>query len=53
VVEERVIVELKVAEALAQPHIKQVVNYLRASGMPVGLLFNFGTPSLTFRRVLP
>ncbi|WP_208852205.1 GxxExxY protein [Roseomonas genomospecies 6] len=53
VVEDQVIVELKVAEAIAQPHIKQVVNYLRASGMPVGLLLNFGTPSLTVRRVLP
>lgn len=49
----RVIVELKVAEALGQPHTRQVINYLRASGMPVGLLFNFGGPSLTFRRVLP
>ncbi|WP_448202761.1 GxxExxY protein [Azospirillum sp. sgz302134] len=53
VVEHQVIVELKVAEAIAQPHIKQVVNYLRASKMPVGLLLNFGTPSLTVRRVLP
>ncbi|WP_431857079.1 GxxExxY protein [Azospirillum sp.] len=53
VVESRVIVELKVAEAIAQPHVKQVINYLRASTMPVGLLFNFGTPGLTFRRVLP
>lgn len=53
VVEDQVIVELKVAEAIGQPHIKQVVNYLRASRMPVGLLLNFGTPSLTVRRVLP
>ncbi|UKJ73633.1 GxxExxY protein [Azospirillum brasilense] len=53
VVEDQVIVELKVAEAISQPHIRQVVNYLRASGMPVGLLLNFGTPSLTVRRVLP
>ncbi len=53
VVEQRVIVELKVAEAIGQSHIKQVVNYLRASGMPVGLILNFGTPSLTIRRVLP
>lgn len=53
VVGRRVIVELKVAETLGQPHTRQVINYLRASGMPVGLLFNFGGPSLTFRRVLP
>ncbi|MDQ2103173.1 GxxExxY protein [Azospirillum isscasi] len=53
VVEDLVIVELTVVETIGQPHIKQVVNYLRASGMPVGLLLNFGTPSLTVRRVLP
>ena len=53
VVKHQVSVELKVAEAIGQPHIKQVVNYLRASGMPVGLILNFGAPSLTIRRVLP
>ena len=53
VVARPVIVELKVAEALATPHKRQVINYLRASGLPVGLLFNFGSPSLTFARILP
>ncbi|GAA4248543.1 GxxExxY protein [Azospirillum formosense] len=53
VVARRVIVELKVADALAQPHKRQVINCLPASGLPVGLLFNFGGSSLTFSRVLP
>lgn len=53
VVEQSVIVELKVAESIVQPHVKQVVNYLKASGLPVGLIFNYGTPSLGIRRVLP
>ena len=52
VVERRVIVELKVCEALIQAHSRQVLNYLRASGLPVGLLFNFAGPSLTVKRVL-
>lgn len=53
VVEERIVVELKVCETLGQPHLRQVVNYLQVSGLPAGLLFNFGGPSLAFRRVLP
>lgn len=53
VVEDRIVVELKVCEILSQPHLRQVVNYLRVSGLPAGPLFNFGGPSLAFRRVLP
>jgi len=48
-----VVVELKSAEALAKEHISQVINYLRASGLPVGLLLNFGTLRVQVRRVLP
>lgn len=52
VVERQVIVELKVCEALVQAHSRQVLNYLRVSGLPIGLLFNFAAPSLTVKRVL-
>ncbi|MDY0042102.1 MAG: GxxExxY protein [Desulforhabdus sp.] len=51
-VNHRVIVELKAVEQLTSSHVGQVVNYLRASGLKVGLLFNFGRPKLQFRRVL-
>ena len=52
VVEELVVVELKAVEALASAHVSQVLNYLKASGLQVGLLFNFAKPKLEFRRVL-
>ena len=52
VVEDRVIVDLKAIEKLAQPHVGQVLNYLKASNLPVGLLVNFGIPRLEIRRVL-
>ncbi|QJE74293.1 GxxExxY protein [Aerophototrophica crusticola] len=52
VVGRRVIVELKVAEAFADAHVGQVLNYLRVSGLRVGLLFNFGLPKVAFRRVI-
>lgn len=38
----RVIVELKAVSALTDAHTGQVYNYLRASNMKVGLIFNFG-----------
>jgi GxxExxY protein len=37
-----VLIELKAVSALAPEHRSQVINYLRASGLQVGLLVNFG-----------
>jgi iron complex transport system substrate-binding protein len=42
VVEGRVIVEVKSVDELAPIHKKQLMTYLRLSGIPVGLLINFG-----------
>lgn len=52
VVENSVVVELKAVASLSKSHSAQVFNYLKASNLPVGMLFNFGTQSLEFRRVL-
>ena len=41
-VEEPVIVELKAAESLCEEHEAQLLNYLRATNIEVGLLLNFG-----------
>jgi GxxExxY protein len=48
-VEDVVILELKAAEALHESHEAQLVNYLRATEMEVGLLLNFG-PKPQFKR---
>ena len=48
-VEERVICELKANESLAKEHEVQLVNYLTATGLDIGLLVNFGR-SVTVRR---
>lgn len=42
VVGDRVVVELKVAEALRREHEAQLLNYLKATQVEVGLLLNFG-----------
>jgi GxxExxY protein len=39
---DRIIVELKAARAIAPEHRAQTINYLRATGMKLGLLINFG-----------
>jgi len=50
IVEELVIVELKAVKALAPEHLAQVMNYLKATGIEVGLLVNFGSAKLEYRR---
>jgi GxxExxY protein len=50
VVEGKVIIELKTAKAIAPEHQAQIINYLKATGMEVGLLVNFGPTKLEYRR---
>ena len=50
VVEGKVIVELKAAKAIAPEYQAQIINYLKATGIEVGLLINFGNPKLEYKR---
>lgn len=53
-VEECIFIELKAVEALKDEHSAQLVNYLRATGIEVGLLFNFGPrPDIRRKVVTP
>lgn len=51
-VEDTVIVELKAIKTLDPVHVAQGLNYLRATGLPLCLLLNFGTPRLQIRRLV-
>ena len=50
-VEGKVIVELKAVKMLMPEHQAQLINYLKATGIEVGLLINFGRPKLEYRRL--
>jgi len=50
-VEEKVMVELKAIIKLEDVHLAQAMNYLEAYKMSIGLLINFGSRSLEFKRV--
>jgi GxxExxY protein len=51
-VEDTVLVELKVARAIDDIHRAQCMNYLKATGLRLCLLLNFGTPRLEIKRVV-
>ena len=52
VVEEKVLVELKAVIQLEDVHLAQALNYLKVYKFEVGLLINFGSKSLTFKRLV-
>ena len=50
-VEGTIMVELKAVSNLNDLHLAQATNYLEAYNLPVGLLINFGSKSMEFKRV--
>ena len=52
VVWHKILLEAKAVESLTDSHVKQVLNYLAASKLRVGLLVNFGGDSLEWKRVV-
>tara|TARA_R110001583_G_scaffold7286_1_gene36270 strand:- start:2732 stop:3115 length:384 start_codon:yes stop_codon:yes gene_type:complete len=47
-----IIIELKAVKTLEDSHYAQLLNYLKATGKKVGLLINFGSKSLQYKRVI-
>jgi len=50
-VENKIMVELKAVSMLSDAHLAQAINYLEAYNMPIGLLINFGSKSMEYKRV--
>lgn len=51
-VEDKVIVEMKAARTLDEVHSAQCMNYLKATGLKVCLLINFGKPRVDIKRIV-
>ena len=52
VVEDKLLLELKALATLCSSHDAQVMNYLKATNLSVGLLLNFGRPKLDVKRIV-
>ena len=52
VIADKILFEAKAVEKLTDAHVKQVLNYLAASKLRLGLLVNFGADSLEWKRVV-
>lgn len=50
IVDDSVILELKVADTIHQTHVAQLLSYLAITNLKVGLIFNFKSASLSFQR---
>ncbi|MHC4233294.1 MAG: GxxExxY protein [Planctomycetota bacterium] len=51
-IEDKILVELKTVEKIANVHFAQVLNYLKATGIKLGLLINFGPRKLEYERII-
>jgi GxxExxY protein len=50
VVEGKVLLELEAVDTFSSRHFAQLLNYLKATGIEVGMVVNFGTPKIQYRR---
>ena len=50
-VEGIVLIELKAVRAIEESHQSQLLNYLKTTGLEIGLILNFGTPRLGIKRM--
>lgn len=51
-VEDKIIIEIKVSETIQKVHYAQLQNYLKATRIRLGLLINFGKEKLQFKRAI-
>jgi GxxExxY protein len=52
IIDNKIILEIKAQRGAAENDYRQVINYLSVASCKVGLLINFGEPSLKFKRVV-
>lgn len=52
IIEDTVLVELKAIKKISEIEQAQIINYLKATGLKIGLLINFGAISLEYKRFM-
>lgn len=52
VVEDRLLLEIKAASGIVKEHVAQTINYLKITGLNLGLIINFGRPKLELKRIV-
>ena len=52
IVQDELLLELKAVTAICREHEAQLLNYLKATGLSIGLLLNFGKPRLGIKRMI-
>lgn len=48
---DKILIELKVCEKIIDEHIGQIINYLKATDIKLGIIINFGSKSLEYKRI--
>jgi len=51
-IEDKIIVEIKKGNKFSKKHIDQVLEYLKTGKLELGILINFGSSSVAFRRIV-
>ncbi len=49
---DKIILEIKATDILIKAHVQQITNNVRATNLRLGILINFGSPSLTYKRII-
>ena len=52
VVYDKIIIEIKAVSSIADAFLIQTISYLKASGLQLGIIINFGEKSLTYKRIV-
>jgi GxxExxY protein len=51
-IEDKIILEIKKGDRFSKKHIEQILNYLKTTNLKLGILANFGSKDLKFKRIV-
>jgi len=52
IVFDKIVLEVKAASSIVDSFVAQTINYLKASGLQLGIIVNFGEKSLNYKRIV-